>query len=695
MENTGSPIKSGSAARLQQANEHAGRRDRWIRIRMLSVGGMLALGFFLVFGRAADLHLREQESLKWVASRQYRAVIPTAPRRGKIVDAKGKDLAIDVPVFSIYADPRHIGNIETALAALQQVLPLGAEAKDLAKRVRQGKKFVWIKRRVDAATADRVRALKIRGIASVEETKRFYPNGALASQVLGAVGYDAEPLAGMELALNRYLASERGETVYQRDARGKVFYTPKAVSETRDLANVELTIDKVIQYYAEDALVRTVAAAQARSGVAVVVEVATGRVLAMASMPSFDPNDYARYDQSRWRNRAITDTYEPGSTFKVFIAAGAIEAGMSPERKFDCEKGQIKIGTAVLHDHDPYGMLSLNDIIKVSSNIGALKVAQAIGRDRFAETLRAFHIGQATGVDYPGEVGGILRDPNRWQPVEMATIAFGQGVTATPLQMTMAFAAIANGGRLMKPYMVERVRRDDGTLLYEGAPEVVSTPIQPTTARILSDMLVRVVEKGGTAPKAASEMYPVAGKTGTAQKVVEGSGRYAGGKFYASFVGFAPADAPKIAVYVGIDEPKGPHFGGVVAGPVFKEITEATLQYLGVPGRNAPMMVMNRQPPTLDPGPGTRDQDLVPKNVSSPESRVPSPESSFFTSADKDRMTVPNLIGLPIREIVRRAGQSGVRVRVAGMGMAVEQQPAAGQVLPRGGLLAVRCAVPE
>lgn len=644
---------------------------------MLGVGGTMALVFCVVAIRAADLHLREQESLQWVAKKQYRAVIPTAPRRGKILDAKGHDLAIDVPVVSIYADPRAIGDPEATLAQVQQILPLGGEAKEIARRLRQGKKFVWIRRRVDAPVAERMRAMKIRGIYLVEETKRLYPNGALASQLLGAVGYDAEPLGGLESAFNRYLASARSEAVYQRDARGRVFYS--TVAAPRDLANVELTVDKVIQYYAETALVNAVVAAQARSGVAVVVEVATGRVLAMASMPSFDPNDYSKYDQARWRNRAVTDSYEPGSTFKVFIAAAALEAGMDPERKFDCERGQMTIGDAVLHDHDPYGMLSVRDIIRVSSNIGALKIAQTIGRTGFGAMLQAFRIGQPTGVDFPGEVAGVLRDPTSWQPVEMATIAFGQGVTTTPLQMTMSFAAIANGGRVMRPYLVERIRRDDGTVVYEGKPEVAATPIRPETARVLTEMLTRVVEKGGTGVKAASAAYPVAGKTGTAQKVTEGTGRYAGGKYYASFIGFAPADAPRIAVYVGIDEPKGPHFGGVVAAPVFREIVEATLQYQNVPGLHSPMVVMHRQPP----------------NAPTPESRGQNPDSAFFAPAGGDRVTVPSLIGLPIREVVRRAGASGVRVRVAGMGLAVEQHPAAGGVLAQGDTLAVRCAVPE
>ncbi|MBI4367234.1 MAG: serine hydrolase [Deltaproteobacteria bacterium] len=697
-------------SRLQQAaSEYARRRDRWIRVRMSIVGMGLIVGFGVVVGRAMDLHLREQPSLKWVASKQYRAVIPTAPRRGKILDQKGRELALDLPVHSLYVDPRGVRDSEGTLAALQRVLPLGADAKLIRRRLAEHRKFVWIKRRVEPSVAEQVRLLKLPGMHSVEETRRFYPNGALASQVLGAVGYDAEALGGVELAYDRHLASEGGQVVYQRDARGRMFYTspsadpsnarraamgrgvPANAGDQRMVADLELTIDKMIQHYAETALVNAVAAANAPSGVAVVVEVETGRVLAMASMPSFDPNEYGRYNQARWRNRAITDTYEPGSTFKVFIAAAALAAGMDPERRFDCHRGRIKIGDAVLHDHDPYGILSLNDIIKVSSNLGALQVAQAVGRDRFAAMIRAFGIGRPTGIDFPGEVGGVLRDPATWQPVEMATIAFGQGVTATPLQMAMAFAAIANGGRLMQPYLVERIRREDGVLLREGRPRIVGRPIPPETARQLTAMLARVVEKGGTGTKAASSAYAVAGKTGTAQKVAEGSGRYAAGKYFASFVGFAPASAPRIAVYVGIDEPKGGHFGGAVAAPVFKEIVEASLPYLGVPSQNGALFVAAPAEPRPVPARSIAPA-AAPSETAAPASIVAASEG--FAPVNATTLGVPSLVGLPMREVLRRAGEAGVQVEVQGTGLAVAQTPPAGGKVAHGGAVAVRFALP-
>ncbi|MBI2345862.1 MAG: transpeptidase family protein [Deltaproteobacteria bacterium] len=665
------------------------RREQWIRARMAVVLALLFIGLIGIGGRAMQLHLGEQQSLKWVAAKQYRAVIPTAPRRGKILDAKGRELAIDVPVQSIYADPRQIRDHEAVLSALQTVLPLGGEAATIRRRLAQGGKFVWIRRRVEQDVADRVRALKRPGIHTVEETRRFYPNGALASQLLGAVGLDAEPLAGIELAYQDELGSQRGQLVYQRDARGRVFYTQSA-GERPPLANVELTLDKVIQHQTEISLATAVASAQARGGVAIVGEVATGRVLAMASMPSYDPNDYARYEQSRWRNRAITDTYEPGSTFKVFIAAVALEDGMDPERRFDCERGQLRIGHAVVHDHDPYGILSLREIVKVSSNIGALKVAQAVGRDRFGAILQAFRIGVPTGIDFPGEVAGILRDPRGWQPVEMATIAFGQGITATPLQMTMAFAAIANGGRLMRPYLVERIRRDDGVVMHEAAPTLVGAPIRPETAQRLTELLIQVVEPGGTGTKAASAAYAVAGKTGTAQKVVEGTGRYAAGKYYASFIGFAPAQLPRIAVYVGIDEPRGPYFGGVVAAPVFKEIVEATLTYLGEPTRNASVIVMKRPQET------ERVRQISDRAISAEQKVAASePASDSAARPDEGRFLVPDFHGMPVREVMRRTGEAGVAVRLEGTGLVVEQQPAAGTLLVPGRTLAVRCAFPE
>lgn len=670
------------------AQQSALRRDRWIRIRILVVAGCVVVGFGVVIGRAADLHLREQASLKWVAKKQYRAVIPTAPRRGKILDAKGRELAIDLPVHSIYADPRGIRDVEAAVAALDPLLPLGNEWKGVVQRLRQAKKFVWIQRQLPLEVVDTVRALKIPGIHFVEETKRFYPNGSLAGQILGAVGLDAEPLGGIELAKTDLLASQQQPLVYQRDAKGRVFYTPTTAQADDDVGTVELTIDKVIQHHVEGALQMTLTATQARSVTAVVVEVATGRVLAMASLPNFDPNDYTRYNQQFWRNRAVTDTIEPGSTFKVFIAAAALEAGMDPERKFDCERGAITIGNAVLHDHDPYGMLSLADIIRVSSNIGALKVAQAIGRETFAAMLQGFRIGEPTGIDFPGEVGGRLRAAATWQPVEMATIAFGQGLATTPLQMVMAIAAIANGGQLMRPYLVERVRKADGTVIETGQPTVVATPIQPATARRLTTLLQRVVEKGGTGTLAASTAYPVAGKTGTAQKVVEGTGRYAVGRYFASFVGFAPAESPRVAIFVGVDEPKGPYFGGVVAAPAFKEIAEATLQYLGVPAHGAPMLVTNEGPRGASGAPAM--QVSVPTVASLPIDRDP-----IFDRVDGKQVRVPRLVGLPLRQVVRAVGAAGIPLQIAGTGIAVAQEPAAGTVISPATTVAVRCALPE
>lgn len=688
----------GLGRKINEAERALARRSRRTRLRMCGVIGGLALGFIGVVARAIDLHLGEQRSLKWIATKQYRAVIPTAPRRGKIFDTKGRELAVDIPVFSIYADPRAVRDRAGTLAALDRLLGLGGETPGILRQMERERKFVWIKRRVAREVAEHVRALKLPGISSVEESKRFYPNGALASQVLGAVGYDAQPLGGVELAYHGYLASGRGEAVYQRDARGRFFYTPVHFPTVTATADVDLTIDKVIQHYTETILQTAVTTAQARHGVAVVVDVASGRVLAMATMPTFDPNDYTRYDQALWRNRAITDPVEPGSTFKVLIAAGAIEAGMDPERTFDCERGAIKIGAAVLHDHDPYGTLALKDIIRVSSNIGALKVAQALGREPVARTLQAFRIGQPTGIDFPGEGGGILRDAATWQPVELATIAFGQGVTATPLQMTMAFAAIANGGTLFRPYLVERIRRSDGTLLYEGGPKAVGQPVRSATAAILTAMLERVVEAGGTGTKAASPIYRIAGKTGTAQKVVEGTGHYAAGKYFASFIGFAPVPNPRIAVFVGIDEPHGSYFGGIVAAPAFRAIVETTLQYFGVPSQKASVIVARREPmPSRPLWMAMRRPPRPPRGDAVGAKTLPAdlPADVAFLPVGTTELAVPNVYGLPIRHVARLAGVAGVRLRVEGTGVAVAQEPAAGGVIARGGLLAVRFAMPE
>lgn len=657
------------------------RGDR--RRRMVVVGGVMAAMFAAVAGRAIYLHTTSHRDLQWIARKQYHAVMPTARRRAKIVDTRGRDLAVSVPVQSVFADPSSVADPGATLDAINQIMPLGDSRRQVERRMRPDRKFAWIKRRIAPDLAAQIQALALPGIHFVEESLRVYPNGDLASQVLGAVGYDADPLAGLELVYDDALLSKKSAVVYQRDARGRVYLSPVGFSEQDDVGTMTLTIDKIVQYVTEQALDRAHTSSRAQSATAVVVDVQTGKILALANRPTFDPNAYFRFPQETWRNRAVTDTFEPGSTFKTLIVAAALETGMNPQRRFDCEHGSLRVGRAVLHDSHAYGMLSVADVIRVSSNIGALKIASEVGKTRIAGALRAFGIGERTGIDFPGEAAGILRNESGWQPVEFATIAFGQGVTATPLQMAMAFAAIANDGVLMQPYLVDRITSRDGEVLHVAAPHAVRRVVSPGTAQTMRAILQRVVGEGGTGMLAASSLYETAGKTGTAQKVVANGRGYAPGKYFASFVGFAPADQPRIAVFVGIDEPVGPYFGGQVAAPVFREIVEATLQYLEVPASGAPVILTERA--VTDTG--------LPARVH--EAALARREPTAFVRAPDGKMIVPDLAGLAIRQVVRLAGEADLPLRVRGNGVAVAQRPAAGTMVGREQPLEVHFELPE
>jgi cell division protein FtsI (penicillin-binding protein 3) len=349
---------------------------------------------------------------------------------------------------------------------------------------------------------------------------------------------------------------------------------------------------------------------------------------------------------------------------------------VKPEQKIDCMGGEVKIGSAIIHDHDPYGILTVRDIIKVSSNIGAYKVGNVVGKDRLYESLRKFGIGQKTGIDFPGEVNGLIRAPGKWSPVELATISFGQGVTATPLQIASAMATIANGGVRMKPYLVKQVQNGKGKVTFQAQPTAVETAIKPETAKLMLEIMQSVVGQGGTAKRAASDEFSVAGKTGTAQKVVEGSGRYAAGKFFASFVGAAPVENPRLVIFVGVDEPLAGHFGGQIAAPAFLEIAEAALHYLTVPGKSSPVIVKAEEITT----------PVVPRVVE--KVVVKKPQSVA-------EMTMPDLTGWPMRRVVAMLRGVDARADLEGSGRAVAQTPSPGTVVKRGERVTVRFVMPD
>ena len=537
-----------------------------------------------IFAKAAYLQTLQRSWLSEKATHQVTASMDRQGERGTIYDAKGGELAVSVDVDSVAAYPSRISDPDGVARALASAL--STSKGQIYRKLRLDRPFVWIKRQADPKEASAIEKMDLEGIDFIAEHKRFYPNTTLAAQLLGFAGVDGNGLEGLEYFYNSELEGESHQTTIMRDALGRGFDTPPQTPAGRKGRNLVLTIDQGIQFLAEDTLAETVRSAAAASGMAVVLSPKTGAVLALAHYPFFNPNAFDRFDRSAWRNRSITDPFEPGSTMKIFTAAAALASGAAtPESVVFCENGEYRVGAHVIHDITPHEWLSLSDILRVSSNIGAAKIGELTGARQLHETLQRFGFGQETGIDCPGESPGTLSPWKRWSKVDHCAIAFGQGISVTAVQLAAAAAAVANGGILMKPYIVQAITDRNGRLVRRQEPTVVRQAVSPETARQLQRMMTRVVSADGSGAMAVLDGYSAAGKTGTAQKA-DDRGSYADDRFVASFVGFAPVDRPEIVVLVVIDEPKRSHYGGVVAAPAFKQIAEETLHYLNVPPRD-------------------------------------------------------------------------------------------------------------
>ena len=551
-----------------------------IRLRTTLVGVAILVFLAMVGGKAVHLHVYRGTWLSQRAASEYEKSLTSTGKRGTIFDANLGELALTVDVTSVGAYPSAMADTGDTAAALAGAI--NVEPNELRKTLSGGRGFVWIKRHVPPKEATAVKKLDLKGIAFVDERSRFYPYKHLASQVLGFSGIDGNGLEGIEYYFDQRLKGPENSLKVHKDALGRRFDAEKERFNRNTGDNLVLTIDRRIQYVTEKALEEAVNTHEARSGMAVVLSPETGAVLALAHYPFFNPNNFGDYDRERWRNRGITDPFEPGSTMKIFSAAAALEHGGYTENSvFYCENGSYRIGRNVVHDTKKHGWLSLAQIVKYSSNIGAVKIGEMVGSERLYRTLRDFGFGTKTGIECPGETGGSLAPFRRWTKIDAGTIAFGQGVSASAIQLAAATAAIANDGVLMKPYVVQAVTNANGKLLEHFGPRTVRRVVSVATARAVSRMMQSVITQEGTGRLAALDGYTACGKTGTAQKIGE-NGLYAKGKFVSSFVGFAPAENPKVVVLVVVDEPDKQHYGGTVAAPAFKQITQGTLHYLNV-----------------------------------------------------------------------------------------------------------------
>jgi cell division protein FtsI (penicillin-binding protein 3) len=621
------------------------------------VAFLFVVVFLVVILRSGQLQLLDAGEWGKRADRQHLHAVPLVPERGTIHDRNGTSLAVSIERDSCFADPRLVTDKSGTAARLAPILAVPRET--ISDRLRSGKGFVWLRRQLTPETAERVRALRLPGIGFVKESRRSYPNSALAAHLIGFTGLDPEGLEGVEYRYDSYLLGSSGYIVTERDALGRdVGLTAVTVRQGARGHELTLTLDATIQYLVEKELAKGVAASGATGGEAIVLEPESGKILAMAVCPSFNPNDIRGYGQNQLRNRAVADSFEPGSTMKVLLLGAALEEGtIKPQERINCERGNFAVGGTVIHDDHPYSSLTVAEVLRYSSNIGAAKIGMRLGKERLYSYLRAFGLGERSGIDLPGEATGSLRDRSQWYGSDLATISFGQGVTVTPLQLTAAIAAIGNGGVLMRPYVVERINALDGTLVKQVMPEPRRRVVSPETAHTLLRLMEGVVAPGGTGTAATVAGFRVAGKTGTSQKVDRVTRSYSVDKRTASFVGLVPAEAPRLTIMVVIDEPKSSPYGGVVAAPVFSAIATQTLAYLKVPPSGAQEMVAEVAEPVAAP-------------LSAP------PLAGDAAAAGGGIM--PDCRGMSMRQLLALTSKQGIAVRIVGTGRVVEQSPAPG-----------------
>ena len=522
-----------------------------------------------------------RDELAGIAKRQHNLIVEIQPKRGLIYDANLKELATSLRVPSVYAVPRLISEKEQNILAKSLSQILGINYLEIREKLLRDKSFVWMKRRVKEDQADAIKKMKNPNIGIVPEYKRFYPNTSLMANMMGFCGIDNNGLEGLELNFDSYLKGKTGYRYTKRDAMGReiVSMEEKLIPAVNGY-HLVLTIDQYIQYITEKELNAACAQWNAKGGMAVVMNPNDGAILAMASWPTYDPNHIKDYPVANRRNRAITDMFEPGSTFKIVTVAGALNDGVVQiTDKYDCENGAYSIGRRILHDVHPYGILDLQEVLIKSSNIGTVKIAAHLGPQKLYSYIKKFGFGDLTGVELKGEVKGIIRPPSQWSGTSMSSIPYGQEVAATAVQCLTGLNVIANGGTLYRPHLLNKIIDDKGIEIVSKKIQTKRNVLKPEIAETMRKILHRVVEEG-TGKMAKIEGITVAGKTGTAQKILP-TGGYSHSNFIASFIGFAPAEKPLLSMIVVLDDPQPSYYGGTVAAPVFKKVIEQALLYKG------------------------------------------------------------------------------------------------------------------
>jgi len=690
-----------------------------VRKRIITLFLLFAVGFFGLGFRIFWVQFIQGTELSEKAMQNRMRDVPVESKRGIIYDRNGEELAISISSDSVYAIPAEIIASDQAEVVAKKLADiLDKDEAKLLERITAQSSFEWVERQVEPEQAAAIRKLDLPGIDMTEESRRYYPKGTLASHVLGIAGIDNTGLEGIDYYYNELVGGTAGRIVIEHDAANRPIpeATHKYIAPV-DGANIILTIDETIQYITERELDKVYKERQAKGAVAIVMDPSNGEILAMACRPTFDPNNYSDYPDASRRNECIQDAYEPGSTMKITTAAMAIEEKIVDENtRFYCP-GYIKVGKETIGcpNRKAHGSQTFAEIVENSCNVGFVQVGMELGLERYFQYIYKFGFGKPTGIDLPGEAAGILVNKENAKQIDLATMSMGQANAVTPIQLISAVAAVANNGQLMKPHLVKQVMSNEGEIIKEYKPEMVKQVISEESA----DRLCMILEGevvNGTGKNAYLEGYRCAGKTGTAQKISP-TGGYMTNEYVASFVGFAPANDPRLVCIFVVDAPKGyPYYGGWVAAPAFREIMRDSLRYLEQPMSNTPdsktveeaekaivpdvvnltlaeaiSEVKNRGLKVKVSGTGNIvwQQTPVAESKINKGSQVIIKLSPFDEEDNSGEVTVPDLQGKSMKEVASILADLGLHLIPEGYGLAYEQLPEAGKVLSTGSSIRV------
>ena len=660
--------------------------QRSLRRRWLVVGVVALIWMAAVLFRLSYLQLICYSEYFAKAQHQQRRVFEISPKRGAIYDRKGRELAISIPMDSVFGDPTDIKDASLVAGLLGRVLNI--PVVEIETKIREAKTPVRLAKKLSPETVQRIEDMNLKGVFFQKENRRVYPEKESLAHVLGYVDTDEKGIGGIEYAFDKQIRGKPGRMMVMADGKRRWYDRSEAAADPG--ASVVLTVDETIQFIAEKELARGMEETHSTYGTVVIQNPNTGELLALANSPPFNPNDAGSYPDKVRMDRAVSAAYEPGSTFKVITMTGALENGVTnPDEMIDCQMGSILVAGRLIHDWHPFGILSVRDVLANSSDVGSIKVALLLGAPRFYDVIHSFGIGQLTGIELPGENRGILRPVENWIASSIGSVAIGQEVSVTPVQIISAISAVANGGMLYKPRIVKEIQGGSPPLVVSHpAPQQVT---DATTAATVRGMMETVV-LSGTGRLAQLNGYTAAGKSGTAQQIDPNTGRYSPNKYLASFVGFAPVNDPAMTILVVFDSPQGAHHGGEIGGPVFKRIAEQVLAYMDVehdiPGLSNVETAKNVKH-THEPDEDT-SAGINQARFNAAKGQPDAVEATTVAFSDEDAVVVPDLAGQTVRGVTEECSRLGLVPSLIGSGVALEQSPEAGTRVARGSRLAVR-----